>query len=87
MKLDLEAIEKAVGNFHMLSGNYTVNISIMHFAALLSFAKEARQALEFMTMPITTPKKELTVDRLLKTMGEDMERGGSVLNKYFEGKE
>jgi hypothetical protein len=39
------------------------------------------EALEFMTMPLTTPIKDITLERLLATMAEDEKRGKKALAK------
>jgi hypothetical protein len=43
--------------------------------------KVAIDAIAFMTMPVTTPKESLTVDRLLATMKEDHIRGRKALKE------
>jgi hypothetical protein len=39
------------------------------------------EAIEFMTMPLTTPIKDITFERLLATMAEDEKRGKRALAK------
>lgn len=43
--------------------------------------KIAVEALEFITMPISTSKESLTVDSLLETMNEDIKKGKKALKK------
>lgn len=47
-----------------------------------SLAAELAEAVKFALMPVTTPKDQLNVDRLLATMAEDNERLSEALAKY-----
>jgi hypothetical protein len=45
------------------------------------------EALEFASMPITTPKEQLTIDRLLATIAEDVAKIKEALKTWNKLKE
>jgi hypothetical protein len=50
-------------------------------------SKKLIEALEFASMPITTPKEQLTVDRLLATIAEDVAKIKEALEAWNKLKE
>lgn len=62
---------------------YGVPETISDVRYLLTALEKCKTALEFVTMPITTPKENLTVEGLLETIANDDEKAKACLAEVF----